>query len=70
MNQNSSREVGGRQLIQKNPLLVCLFTFFFLFSLFRAVPDPCGSFQARDQIRVVAVGIHHSHSNTRSEPDL
>ena len=29
-----------------------------------------GSSQARGQIRVVAVGLHHSHSNARSEPHL
>ena len=41
--------------------------FFFFFHLFRATPAAHGSSQARDQIRAVAAGLHHSHSNTRSE---
>ena len=37
---------------------------------FRAAPKACGGFQARDLIGAVAAGLHHSHSNARSEPSL
>ena len=40
----------------------CLFV-----SLFRAEPVVYGSSQARGQITAAAVGLHHSHSNARSE---
>ena len=43
--------------------------FFFLF-LFMAAPVPYRSSQARGQIRAVAAGLHHSHSNASSEPHL
>ena len=33
-------------------------------------PTAYGSSQGRGWIRAVAVGLHHSHSNTRSEPSL
>ena len=32
-----------------------------------ATPVAYGSSQARGQIRAAAAGLHHSHSNTRSE---
>ena len=38
---------------------------FFVFA-----PAAYGSSQARGQIRAVAAGLHHSHSNTESEPRL
>ena len=41
---------------------------FFFFWLFRAPPAACGGSQARGQIRATASGLHHSHSNTGSEP--
>ena len=37
----------------------------FVFCPFRAVPAPYGGW-----IRAVAAGLHHSHSNARSEPSL
>ena len=40
-----------------------LIFFFFL----KAAPAAYGSSQARGQIRVAAAGLHHSHSNARSE---
>ena len=40
---------------------------FFCFLIFRAVLAAYGSSQARDWIRAVAAGLHHSHSNARSE---
>ena len=40
--------------------------FFFL----TAAPAVYGSSWARGRIRAAAAGLHHSHSNTRSEPCL
>ena len=40
------------------------------FCLFSATPVAYGSSQARDQIRAVAAGRHHSYSNARSKPYL
>ena len=37
---------------------------------FRAVPTAHGGSLARGLIRAVAAGLHHSHSNTESEPHL
>ena len=45
------------------------FSFFFFF-LFRASPRSYGRSQARGQIRAVAAGLHHSHSNMRSKLHL
>ena len=47
-----------------------LLFFFFFFFFFRAAPMACGGSQARGWIKAVAAGLHHSHSNTRSEPCL
>ena len=47
---------------------VFLFVCFVLFLLFRATPTAYGSSQARGLIG--AAGLHHSHSNARSEPCL
>ena len=46
--------------------------FFILFSflLFRATPRAYGGSQARALIRAIAACLHHSHSNTGSEPHL
>ena len=45
------------------------FMFFFGFVLlFRVAPAACGSSQARGRIRATAAGLHHGHSNARSEP--
>ena len=44
------------------------FVFFFFFFVFsRATPVAHGGSKARGQIRAVAAGLHHSHSNARSE---
>ena len=40
------------------------------FCLFMATPMAYGSSQARGQIRATVAGLHHSHSNTGSEPCL
>ena len=47
-------------------ILLCK-NFFFLF---RAAPAAYGGSQARGRIRAVVAGLHHSHSNTGSEPHL
>ena len=44
--------------------------FFFVFCLFRATPAVYGGSQARGLIGAVAAGLHHSHSNSGSEPHL
>ena len=51
--------------------VVFLFIYLFVrFCLFRAAPMAYGSSQARDRVGAVAASVHHSHSNTRSEPHL
>ena len=45
------------------------FWLFLFVLLFMAMPSPYGSSQARDPI-TAAAGLHHSHSNTGSEPHL
>jgi len=45
--------------------LFCCFGFFFC--LFKATPGACGGSQARGPIGATAAGLHHSHSNARSE---
>ena len=42
----------------------------FFFCLFRATPIAYRGSQPRGQIGVVAAGLHHSDSNTKSEPHL
>ena len=39
---------------------------FFFFGLFRAAPEAHGGSQARGEIRAVAAGLYHSHSNKGS----
>ena len=52
----------------------CIFLFlsfsFFLFFFFWAAPTAYGASQARGLIGAVATGLHHSHSNARSESCL
>ena len=43
---------------------------FFFFCLFKAIPAAYGGSQARGLIRAAAAGLHHSHSNFKSEPCL
>ena len=40
------------------------------FAFFRAAPEAYGGSQARGQIGATAAGLHHSHSNAGSEPNL
>ena len=42
----------------------------FYFIFFKGPTHGIWSSEARGQIRAVAAGLHHSHSNTRSEPHL
>ena len=45
---------------------VCVhLNFFFLFAISWAAPTAYGGPQARGQIRAVATGLHHSHSQHR-----
>ena len=46
-----------------------LFSFLF-FSFSRAAPSAYGGSQARGRVGAVATSLHHSHSNTGSEPRL
>ena len=46
------------------------FTLSLSFSFFRAAPVAYGSSRARSQIRAAAAGLHHSHSDAGSEPQL
>ena len=46
------------------------FYLFVYFCLFRVTPTAYGGPQARGLIRAAAAGLHHSHSNTGSEPRL
>ena len=55
----------------KHNFLFFLFIYFFFCSfVFRATPMACGNFQARGQIRALAAGLHHSHSNTGPKQHL
>ena len=44
--------------------------FLFIFLLFRAALKACGGSQARGLIGATAAGLHHSHSNARTELHL
>ena len=54
---------------EKFLLYDCTFVLFFPF-FFRAAPAAYGHSQARGQIGAVVTSLHHSHSNTGSEPHL
>ena len=54
----------------RNSLEVLFVCFFFVFCLCSAAPMGFGGSQARELIRATAAGLHHSHSNARSEPHL
>ena len=47
-----------------------ILNFFCLFVFSRAAPEAYGGSQARGLIGATAAGLHHSHSNARSEPHL
>ena len=52
------------------PLLYFIYLFIFVFCLFRAAPEVCGSSHARGQITAIAAGLCHSYSNEGSKPCL
>ena len=51
---------------------IIIFNFIYLFTalLFMTAPAAYGGPQARGRIRATAAGLHHSHSNARSDPHL
>ena len=51
-------------------LFLFYFIFFIFFCLFRAAPVAYGGSQARGLIGATDANLHHSHSNTKSEPHL
>ena len=50
--------------------LLIWFVYLFIYVFFRAAPVVYGGSQARDRVRVIAAGLHHSHSNIRSKRHL
>ena len=50
--------------------MVSYFILFLSFCLLRPVPMAYGGSQARGRMGATAAGLHHSHSNTESEPRL
>ena len=61
---------GHLGLVSGGATLSSFFFFFLSFCLFRATPEACGGSQARGLIGGVATSLHHSHSNSGSEPRL
>ena len=57
--------VSNQRVTKIRPNLPFLLSFFF-----RAAPAAFGGSQARGRIGATAAGLHHSHSNVRSEPHL
>ena len=65
LNNDKKKKTFNKKEKQQNNgffLFVCFF--------FRAVAEAYGGSQARSRIRAAAASLHHSHSNTRSEPHL
>ena len=46
------------------------FFLFYFFYFFRAAPSAYGGSHARGLVGATAAGLHHVHSNARSEPHL
>ena len=65
----NSQKIHSPQDGWRNVFRIVVFLFF-VFCLFRASLAACGGSQARGPIGTAAAGLHHSHSNTRSEPHL
>ena len=57
-------------MISLNPYDSPLFIYLFIYCPFRAAPTVYAGSQASGQMGAVAGGLCHSHSNTRSEPQL
>ena len=56
--KNNSRALMKRSTQVRDSLI-----YFLSFFLFRATPVVYGNSQARGQIKAVATGLHHGHSN-------
>ena len=67
--QEGFLEKRKKAYIQRN-VSPSFFFFFFFFGLFRATPMARGGSQAWGQVRTVAAGLRHSHSNATSELHL
>ena len=68
--QSTTRRKALNSLIWDVSFSLMNSNLFFFFCLFRATPMAYRGSQAKSQIRTVAAGLHHSHSNARSEPCL
>ena len=55
----------SEETLQVRIIVISLFFLSFVFA-----PEAYGGTQAGSQIRAVAAGLHHSHSNVGSEPRL
>ena len=64
--EKHSRGEGGKE---GRYFIFILFIYTFIY-LFRATPSAYGGSQARGRIGAIAAALHHSHTNTRSEPCL
>ena len=53
-----------------NFLITLLISLQVVVVVFKAAPRACGGSQARGLIGAAAAGLHHSHSNAKSEPCL
>ena len=68
--------LGRKQLSREKPQVFLFFFFpiFILLFIYFFILGPnmpaCGGSQVRGRIRAAAAGLHHSHSNTGSEPHL
>ena len=60
----------GEGKIPSTQKVFCFSIGFSFVCVFRATPSAYGSSQARGWIRAVAAGLHHSHSNARSQQRL
>ena len=63
-------EATHRTHCRKNLMIPPPQYFNFIFLLFRTTPGAYESSQAKGSIGAAAAGLHHSHSNTRSELHL
>ena len=68
--RTENKNVSLKQMYTFEVEILIKDTFFFLFVFSRAAPEAYGGSQARGQIGATAAGLHHSHSNARSELHL
>ena len=62
-------DIADKSFFQVTQPLGLLF-YFIYFCLFRATPAAYGGSQARGPVGAAAAGLHHSHSNSGSNPSL